>query len=93
MPRRFDFRAALIAAAFFAIGFLVADRMTRAEAAPASAPRAAEQDAAAAFSGQDGALVTRIGNITYLLVVRGNKVYRMDAGGAGNARPNFHLAE
>ena len=92
MFRRFDFRATLIAVAFFAIGFLVADRMTRAEAAPTAAP-AADGDVAAGFSGTDGALVTKIGNLTYLIIVRGNKVYRMDAGGAGNSKPNYHLTE
>jgi len=91
MLRRFDFRAALIAVAFFAIGFLVADRMTRVDAATRRA--APEQDGAAAFSGPDGALVVKANNIPYLLIVRGSKVYRVDATGAGNAKPTFHITE
>lgn len=91
MLRRFDFRAVLIAVAFFTVGFLVADRMTRAEAAPRSV--AAAQDGAAAFSGQDGALVVKANNIPYLILVRGSKIYRVDATGAGNAKPNFHIVE
>jgi hypothetical protein len=89
MLRRFDFRAALIAASFFAIGFLVADRMTRVEAAPLSSM----QDNGQAFSGNDGAVVMKVGGVPQLIIVRAAKLYRVDPAGAGHFRSFATIGE
>ena len=82
MVRRFDFRSVLIAAAFFAIGFLVADRMTRVEAAQAPAP----QESSQAFSGTDGAVVMKVNGVPNLIIVRAAKLWRVDPSGTGHQR-------
>ena len=56
MNRWMDLRSVLIAGAFFALGFLVADRMTH---AGASSPLVAQDGNGAAFSGADGAIAAR----------------------------------
>jgi len=89
MLRRFDFRAVLIAVSFFAIGFLVADRMTRAEAAPVSAL----QDNGQAFSGDNGAVVMKVGGTQQLIIVRAAKLYRVDPAGAGHFRSFATIGE
>jgi hypothetical protein len=80
MLRRFDFRAALIAVGFFAIGFLVADRMTRVEAAPLPSM----QDNGQAFSGNDGAVVMKVNGVPNLIIVRGAKLWRVDPSSRGH---------
>lgn len=91
MLQRFDFRSALIAVAFFAIGFLVADRMTRAEAAPS--PVSAAQDAGQGFSGTEGTVVVKVAGVNQLILVRGAKLYRVDPAGAGHFRSFATIGE
>jgi len=82
MNTRFDFRSVLIAAAFFAIGFLVADRMARVDAAPP----AAVQDGVQGFSGTDGAVVMKVNGVPNLIIVRASKLWRVDPSGMGHNR-------
>src|SRR5258707_798395 len=56
MIRWMDLRSVLLAGAFFALGFLVADRMTHVSASPS----ASLQDSnGAAYSGTDGAIAAK----------------------------------
>ncbi len=89
MVRRVDLRSLLIAVAFFAIGFLVADRMSRVEA---SAP-AAQEAAAPSFSGADGAVVMKVNGVPNLVIVRGTKVWKIDPTGSGHARSFMTFGE
>jgi len=82
MIRRFDFRSVLLAGAFLALGFLIADRMTRADAAPAPAA----QDAPQSFSGTDGAVVMKVNGVPTLILVRGAKLWRVDPSATGHSR-------
>jgi hypothetical protein len=89
MLRRFDFRSLLLAGAFFALGFQVADRMTRVEAAPLPSL----QDNGQAFSGNDGAVVMKVGGVQQLIIVRAAKLYRVDPAGAGHFRSFATIGE
>jgi len=76
----------LLAAAFFALGFFVADRMCGpvcAQGTPGSDP------AAAGFSGTDGALLIRGTRGSTVLIIRGNKIYRVDP--EASPTPNFKV--
>lgn len=89
--KSFDVRSFLIAIAFAGIGFMIADRMAAAHAAPAVAPMAA--DGGGAFSGTTGT-VTLGGD--WVVVVRDNKVYKLNIGRDGDnnrLRPWVLLAE
>lgn len=87
MNRSAAFKSALIALACFALGFLVADRMTTASA---SAPPVPQDGIGAAFSGTDGAVVVK----NYVLVFRGKKIYRVDPSDKGGAQRSWgELAE
>ena len=84
MNRWMNLRSALLAGAFFALGFFVADRMTHAGATPLPF---AQDSNGAAFSGTDGAVVLK----NQLYVIRGSKIYRIDpsSGGAQRAWAEF----
>ena len=89
MLRRFDFRSVLVAIAFFTVGFLVADRMTRAEAAPAPSV----QEGAQSFSGTDGAMMTKINGAPTLIVLRAAKIWRVDLTASGHNRSIATIGE
>jgi hypothetical protein len=69
-------RFAVVAALFFAVGFFVADHMTIAKAAPAPTT---QEFQGASFSGSEGALVVRTGSGASLFIIRGNKIWKLDA--------------
>jgi hypothetical protein len=75
MNRWMVFRSALLAAVFFVVGFLMADRMTPAKAETSPV---AQDIQGAAFSGSDGAFVTKSGSGTSIFIIRGNKVWKLD---------------
>jgi hypothetical protein len=79
MKRWMDLRSVLLAGAFFALGFLLADRMTPAGAAPLPSP---QDSNGAAFSGTDGAVVLR----NQIYVIRGGRIYRLDPSTGGTQR-------
>jgi hypothetical protein len=79
MNRWTNLKSALLAGAFFALGFLVADRMTN---AGANSVPVAQDGNGAAFSGTDGAVVVK----THLLVFRGRKIYKIDPLAPGGAQ-------
>ena len=86
MSRWMDLRSALLAGAFFALGFLVADRMTHVSASPS----AAIQDSnGAAYSGTDGAIAAK----SQILIFRGHKIYLVDPARGGAQRPWGDLVE
>jgi len=86
MSRWMDLRSALLAGAFFALGFLLADRMTHVSASPS----AALQDSnGAAFSGTDGAIAAK----SQILLFRGHKIYLVDPARGGTQRPWGDLVE
>ena len=86
MSRWMDLRSVLIAGAFFALGFLVADRMTHVSASPS----ATLQDSnGAAYSGTDGAIAAK----SPILIFRGHKIYRVDPAQGGPHRPWGDLTE
>jgi hypothetical protein len=86
MSRWMDLRSVLLAGAFFALGFLVADRMTHVSASPT----AALQDSnGAAYSGTDGAIAAK----SQILIIRGHKIYLVDPARGGPQRPWGDLVE
>jgi hypothetical protein len=80
MNRWMDLRTALLALAMFALGFMVADRMSPASA---GAPAGAQEGAGGGFSGTDGAVTVGKG----LFVIRGDKYYFLDPSDKGAQRP------
>jgi len=86
MNRWMDLRSVLIAGAFFALGFLVADRMTH---AGASSVPSSQDSNGAAFSGNDGAIAAK----SQILIFRGHKIYLVDPARGGNQRPWGDLVE
>ena len=81
MLRRLDVRSLLLACAFFALGFLVADRMTRADAAQAAPLQEAGMQS---FSGTDGAVVMKVNGVPNLIIVRAAKLWRVDPSARGH---------
>jgi hypothetical protein len=71
---------ALVAVVFFALGLVVADRMTPAAASAAST---AQDSNGAAFAGTEGAVVMK----NQLYVIRGPRIYRIDPATGGTQRP------
>ena len=90
MLRRFDVRTVLLAGAFFALGFLVADRMTRVEAVTAAAT---QESTTPSFSGTDGAVVMKVNGVPNLIIVRGPKLWRVDPSGTGHVRSFATIGE
>lgn len=87
----FDVRSFLIAVAFAGLGFMVADRMAVATAAPPAALSSEQQGNA--FAGTQGT-VTLGGD--WIVVVRDNKVYKLNIGREGDnnrLRPWVLLAD
>jgi hypothetical protein len=80
------FRSFLIALSFFALGFLVADRMAPAAAAGKAV---AEDSNGAAFSGGDGAISAK----SQILLIRGHKIYLVDPARGGTQRPWGDIVE
>jgi hypothetical protein len=80
MNRWMNLRSALLAGAFFVLGFFVADRMTH---AGASSLPVAQDGNGAAFSGTDGAVVLK----SQLYIIRGPRIYRIDPSTGGAQRP------
>lgn len=74
MTRKMSVAAVALAAACFAAGFFVADRM---ESARAAAPSPVQDGFG--FSGTDGVVVVK----SQLVVIRGGKYYRIDPFGPG----------
>ena len=72
MLHRIDVRSILLALAFAACGFLIADRMAAANARPVPV----EQGGAGAFAGTAGTVA--VGE--YVVIVRDSKVYRINIG-------------
>jgi len=64
----------LIAGVFFALGFVAADRMSTA----AGTPALQADQAGAAFGGTEGAILIRGSRGPSVLILRGNKMYRVD---------------
>lgn len=86
MKNWMDLKSLLVAVAFFAVGFLAADRMTPAAAAPM---QATSDTGAAAFAGTSGAFTVFTEGRWYVIVVKDGKVWRMaaNAGSVGATRP------
>ncbi len=76
---KMDFRSVLLALAFAAIGFLAADRMSAAQARPAPLPAPAAGDPG--FSGTSGAMAI---GVDWVVIVRDNKVYKLNIGKGGD---------
>jgi len=87
---KLDWRTLVLAIAFLAIGFLVAERMTPASAAPAPRPA---PDYGQAFSGTTGTVVVEENKTTYVIIVRDSKLWRVPVGASGSQRPWVNLAE
>ena len=82
MGKRTYLGTIVIAAAFLAIGFLAADRMTSASAA---APAALEQDLRGdSFAGTSGTTVIRSDRETFIIIVREKRVYKLPLGKGGD---------
>jgi hypothetical protein len=86
MSRWMDLRSVLLAGAFFALGFLVADRMTHVSA---NTSPALQDSNGAAYSGADGAIAAK----SQILIFRGHKIYLVDPARGGTQRPWGDLAE
>ena len=93
MTHRPDLRTVALALAFFAIGFLVAERMTPASAAAPAAP--ATIDNAQAFSGTSGTVIAEDAQkVPYVIIVRDTKIWRIQLGASSSAhRPWATLSE
>jgi hypothetical protein len=86
MNRWMNLQSVLIAGAFFALGFLMADRMTHAGASPGPV---AQDGACGAFAGTDGAIAAK----SPILIFRGHKIYLVDPARGGAQRPWGDLVE
>jgi hypothetical protein len=75
MDRRPNLALILVAAGFFALGFIVADRMSTAISLPANQ---ASDQGGGAFSGTEGTLLIRGTRGPSVLIIRGSKMYRVD---------------
>ncbi len=71
---RIDFRSVLVAIAFVALGFLAAERMGAAHAAPAQAGSAND---VGSFAGTNGAITVFDGKQWWVVVVRDERIYKV----------------
>jgi hypothetical protein len=84
MRRWLDAKAFVVAVAFFGFGFFVADHMLTAKAETASSSQEVQ---GASFSGSEGALVVKTGQGQSIIIIRGNKLWKLDpAQTQGNSR-------
>jgi hypothetical protein len=86
MSKWFDLRSVLLALACGALGFVIADRMGEAAAAPA----------AAGFRGAGDALVVYQDDSTkahYAVILRDNKLWQVQLGGSSSDSPQVRLKD